>query len=194
MPLQQVSPTTLLYAFGLMFLGYVFQNLAVFPLEAALRSDASVELYSLVYLPHGLKSLVVMLTGGIGLVSVFFAQLAGGVLVYGSDVLRGAEASVLGSACFLSTLVLLNLWRGFRLLAPPFRYHDPRSNFYSVVVLGLGASFLNGTFSALYWGSGDTALAVMFVIGDTVGTVVAFAGLLILLKYFRRNLQEIVGG
>lgn len=192
--MKQVSPTTLLYAFGLMFLGYVFQNLVVFPLETVLRSDASVELYSLVYLPHGLKSLVVMLTGGIGLVSVFFAQLAGGVMIYGSDVVRGAEASVLGSICFLLTLVLLNQRRGASLLAPLFSYHDSRVNFYSAVGLGLCASLLNGTFSALYWGSGDTALAVMFVVGDTAGTVVAFAGLLILLKYFRRNLQEIVGG
>jgi hypothetical protein len=98
-------PTTLLYAFGLMFLGYVFQKLALFPLETVLRFDASVELYSLVYLPHGLKSLVVMLTGSIGLVAVFFAQVAGGVLIYGSDVVRSAEASVLVSICFLLTLV-----------------------------------------------------------------------------------------
>ena len=177
-------PTTLLYAFGLMFLGYVFQKLAVFPLETVLRFNASVELYSLVYLPHGLKSLVVMLTGSIGLVAVLFAQLAGGVLIYGSDVVRGAEASVLVSICFLLTLVLLNQRRGAPLLAPLFRYNDSRVNFYSAVGLGLGASLLNGTFSALYSASRDTGLAVMFVVGDTVGTVVAFARLLIWLKYF----------
>ena len=96
--------------------------------------------------------------------------------------------------CFLFTLVLLNLWRGSPLLLPLFRYHEPKVNFYSIVVLGLGASLLNGIFSALYWGSGDTALAVMFVVGDTVGTLVAFAGLLILLKYFWRNLRGFVGG
>jgi hypothetical protein len=153
---------------------YLLQSYFLLPIEAHLRNDPSVELYSFCYLPHGFKAIAVVLTGGQALIPMLFANIVVD-LSSGMEFARAIKAAVLGTGCFAVALITLNLLRTQPIFSSPFNSSSPSmQNLSSLLAIALISSFVNGLASSVFWGSKINEVAVMFFIGDLIGSVVVF--------------------
>jgi len=153
---------------------YLLQSYCLLPIEAHLRNDPSVELYSFCYLPHGFKAIAVVLTGGQALIPMLFANIVVD-LSSGMEFARAIKAAVLGTGCFAVTLITLNLLRTQPIFSSPFNSSSPSmQNLSALLAIALISSFVNGLTSSAFWGNGIDEIAIMFFIGDIIGTCVVF--------------------
>jgi len=153
---------------------YLLQSYCLLPIEAHLRNDPSVELYSFCYLPHGFKAIAVVLTGGQALIPMLFANIVVD-LSSGMEFARAIKAAVLGTGCFAVALITLNLLRTQPIFSSPFNSSSPSlQNLSALLAIALISSFVNGLTSSAFWGNGIDEIAIMFFIGDIIGTCVVF--------------------
>jgi len=170
---------------------YLLQSYCLLPIEAHLRNDPSVELYSFCYLPHGFKAIAVVLTGGQALVPMLFANIVVD-LSSGMEFARAIKAAVLGTGCFAVALITLNLLRTQPIFSSPFNSSSPSmQNLSALLAIALISSFVNGLTSSAFWGNGIDEIAIMFFIGDIIGTCVVFGFFHMMNKKMLTFLQQL---
>ena len=169
-------------AFIILTLAIFLQYKIVMPLEATLTNMGGTEVASLMFLPHGMKAVLVVLCGPLVLIPIFFSHLVtdlyNGMAM--SDALIAGPTNVL---TFLVPLALINYLSNNN----PFTYLTLSSTsnlslFRTVFVVAFIASLINGKIGAMrYTDAGIDFLSFRFVIGDMIGTAMLLV-LLLLLK------------
>jgi hypothetical protein len=177
---QNISSTSI-SAIIFLLLGYAIQNLGIYPMELKLRSYESVQLYSLCYIPHGFKAIVFGILGGWAVLPVIFAQTIGGTMVYEDTAYRALEGAIIGSGCFLLSLVSFNYYRNVPLFSRIVSFEFRSSNRpFNLLLFGFWATLVNAIVSNLYWGAAENYLFLKFAIGDLIGALIAISLLLML--------------
>jgi riboflavin transporter FmnP len=185
---QNISSTSI-SAIIFLLLGYVIQNLGIYPMELQLRSYESVQLYSLCYIPHGFKAIVFGILGGWAVLPVIFAQTIGGTMVYEDTAHRALEGAIIGSGCFFLSLVSFNYYRNVPLFSRIVYFEFRSSNRpFNLLLFGFWATIVNSIVSNLYWGAAENYLFLKFAIGDLIGAFIAISLLLILRQLLYQSL------
>ena len=164
-----------------LLLGYVIQNLIIYPMESWLRPYESVQLYSLCYLPHGFKAIAFGILGGWAIIPSILSQTLGGTLVYGVDTYRAIEGALVGSGCFTLSLMSFNFYRKASLFTKIISFEFSDSNrLLNILLFAFWATLVNAIVSNVYWGTAEDYLFLKFALGDVIGASVAVSILIIL--------------
>ena len=164
-----------------LLLGYVIQNLIIYPMESWLRPYESVQLYSLCYLPHGFKAIAFGILGGWAIIPTILSQTLGGTLVYGDDPYRAMEGALIGAGCFTLSLMSFNFYRKASLFTKiiSFKFSDSNRPL-NILLFAFWATLVNAIISNVYWGAAEDYLFLKFALGDVIGAFFAVSMLIIL--------------
>jgi hypothetical protein len=164
-----------------LLLGYVIQNLIIYPMESWLRPYESVQLYSLCYLPHGFKAIAFGILGGWAIIPSILSQTLGGTLVYGDDPYRAIEGALIGVGCFTLSLMSFNFYRKASLFTKIISFEFSDSNrLLNILLFAFWATLVNAIISNVYWGAAEDYLFLKFALGDVIGAFFAVSMLIIL--------------
>ena len=175
-------------AFVVLFLRFQVQTFLSYPVESLLRPDDYVNFASLVFIPHGIKIILVMLIGPIVWPVIYLAHFFSG-LIYSGDFTASLFTSGFGTFAVVVPAVLLNASLKRSIWAAPVFYRDINiSIIWTYISLSVMGSFFNSLLNAMYFGIHDLLLPYLYFSGDVFGSLVVFGILLsvvrpILLKY-----------
>ena len=173
-----------------LLLGYVIQNLIIYPVESWLRPYESVQLYSLCYLPHGFKAIAFGILGGWAIIPTILSQTLGGTLVYGDDPYRAIEGALIGAGCFTLSLISFNFYRKASLFTKIISFEFSDSNRpLNILLFAFWATLVNAIVSNVYWEATEDYLFLKFATGDMVGAFFAVSLLLILRQLIYKKLK-----
>ena len=164
-----------------LILGYLFLMVSmllqfqfIWPAEAVLLSHWSEGPASLLFLPHGIKALLIVLVGPIAVLPIALSHLTTDIVI-GVDGSRLIFSAVVSSAVMLIPMMMFNyvsqrpLFSG--VLGSGFSLTQMTRLTFSV---GLIAALLNALANAAWFSeSGITLLAFRYLTGDLLGILVA---------------------
>lgn len=154
-------------------LSFISQTYIIFPIEQYIRSDGMTSLVSLVFIPHGVKVLVVMVYGLWSLPAIFMAQIINGIMFNGAFELNTLYGAFAGTTCIGLPLVLYNLSLNRNLfLAPMFDKTFDFNVFWLFMSWAIIASFLNSLLHSLIYSFPSDNLPLYFLFGDVFGALV----------------------
>jgi len=158
----------------LLMVSMLLQFQLFWPAEAVLLSHWSEGPASLLFLPHGIKALLIVLVGPIAFLPIALAHLTTDIVI-GVDGSRIIFSAVVSSAVMLIPMMMFNyvsqrpLFAG--VLGSGFSLTQMTRLSFSV---GLIAALLNALANAAWYsGSGITLLAFRYLTGDLLGILVA---------------------
>lgn len=167
---------------ALMLLAMLFQFQVIWKIESSLLEYSPLAVASMMFVPHGIRAIAVVLSGAKAFVPIFLAHLITDLtlgLTLTAGLLSGA-ATVLAMAMPLVLLNFLSHKRAFEPLAEGNT--ENLSLFRLVIVVGAISSLVNGAIGAIRYSTSPLDMvAVKFFIGDMLG-VVLLLGLLLALK------------
>ena len=167
-----------LIAFLVLFLGFQFQTFLIYPIESLLRPDDNVNFASLVFIPHGIKIILVMLIGPVIWPVIYLAHFLSG-LIYSGDFIASIFTSGFGTFAVVVPAVLLNASLKRSIWAAPVFYRDINiSIIWTYISLSVMGSFFNSLLNAMYFGIHDPLLPYLYFSGDVFGSLVVFVILL----------------
>ncbi len=175
-------------AFLVLFFGFQIQTFLIYPIESQLRPDDYVNFASLVFIPHGMKIILVMLIGPIVWPVIYLAQILSG-LIYSGDWFNSLVSSGFGTLAVVIPAVLLNASLKRSIWAAPVFYRDINiSIIWTYISLSVMASFFNSLLHAMHFGIDDLLLPYLYFSGDVFGSLVVFV---ILLSVVRPILMKV---
>lgn len=164
----------LIFGYLILMVSMLLQFLFIWPAEAVLLSHWSEGPASLLFLPHGIKALLIVLVGPIAVVPIALAHLTTDIII-GVESGRVIFSILIGSGVMLVPMLMFNyvsqrpLFSG--VLGAGFSLTQMTRLTFSV---GLIAALLNAlTNAAWYSDSGVTLLAFRYLTGDLLGILVA---------------------
>ena len=187
---MKISDNILSYiiAFLVLFCGFQIQTFLIYPIESQLRPDDYVNFASLVFIPHGIKVILIMLIGPIVWPVIYLAHLFSG-LIYSGNFITSLFTSGFGTLAVVVPAVLLNASLKRSIWAAPVFYRDINiSIIWTYISLSVTASFFNSLLNAMYFGIRDLLLPYLYFSGDVFGSLVVFV---ILLSVVRPILMKI---
>lgn len=155
----------------------------VVPLQRILLPDTSV-LFSVLFLPHGIRVLAVWLLGWRGVLYVLPASyLMWAISVFGSGVELDPISPLISIICvYLAVFLLRRLSTGTE---DSLAISD---SWKQCVLAGFIASTLNGLSLGLLYGSGlDYTLMAGYTFGDIVGQIVLMLLLILIMRLVRTS-------
>ena len=165
-------------AFVVLFLGFQVQTFLIYPVESLLRPDGYVNFASLVFIPHGIKIILIMLIGPVIWPVIYLAQLLSG-FIYSGDFTASLFTSGFGTFAVVVPAVLLNASLKRSIWAAPVFYRDINiSIIWTYISLSVMGSFFNSLLNAMYFGINDLLLPYLYFSGDVFGSLVVFVVLL----------------
>lgn len=170
--MNQLKPLVLGYL--ILMVSMLLQFQVIWPAEAMLLSHWSEGPASLLFLPHGIKALLIVLVGPIAFLPIALAHLTTDIVI-GVDSSRLIFSAVVSSAVMLIPMMMFNYVSQRPLLSgvlgSGFSLAQMTRLTFSV---GLIAALLNAlTNAAWYSDSGITLLAFRYLTGDLLGILVA---------------------
>ena len=165
-------------AFILLTLTLMLQYKIVLPVETAITEMGGA---SLMFLPHGMKAVLVVVCGPSALLPIFFSHLITD-LYNGMTISEALMAGPINVLTFLVPLALVSyLGNSSSLTKLTLGSTSNLSLFRVVFVVAFIASLINSMFGALrYSDSGIDLMAFRFVVGDMIGTIMLLILLMIL--------------
>lgn len=164
----------LIFGYLILMVSMLLQFQFIWPAEAVLLSHWSEGPASLLFLPHGIKALLIVLVGPIAVVPIALAHLTTDIII-GVESGRVIFSILIGSGVMLVPMLMFNyvsqrpLFSG--VLGAGFSLTQMTRLTFSV---GLIAALLNAlTNAAWYSDSGVTLLAFRYLTGDLLGILVA---------------------
>lgn len=175
LPLMVVQTMLLLAAF-------LIQYQVVFPIESLFIDPASSSIVSFVFLPHGVKTILLALTGPAAIIPVFLSQLISD-LVLGHTLDYSVISSFESVIALIIPLMLLNYMTNNRTLASLRLDMDYNLSLIRIVLaLAVMQGLINSLIrSGIHEQSGLSLLSFRYLSGDIVGTILVL-GLVILLR------------
>ncbi len=175
--------------YAVLMFSMLLQFQIIWPAEAILLSHWSEGPASLLFLPHGIKALLIVLVGPIAVLPIALAHLT-------TDMLIGVDVDRIFFSAFISSVVML-------IPVLMFNYVSQRSLFSGVMgfgfslpqvgrltfSIGLIAAILNALANAAWYSdSGITLLAFRYLTGDLLGILVALLLWGLLSRFVRKSL------
>ena len=175
-------------AFLLLIIGFAIQTYIIFPIESFIRTDGFVEYASVIFIPHGLKILVLLVYGIRGLPAILIAQNLNGIMLFETINAEIFMSAMAGTFCVGLPLILHNLSFGKRYFYAPIS--EPKNSlsiFWLFCSWALISSFINSLFHSLIYGFPTTNLPWLFMIGDVSGAIVLSICSILILRFFFRG-------
>ena len=165
-------------AFFTLSIGLLVQTFVIYPLESQLRLDEYAHLASLMYIPHGIKIVLVMMLGPVVGPVIFLAQFVHATYYIG-NVLDSFWTSFFGAfAVVIPTLMLNASLKRPTFSAPVFYREIDISIIWTYASLAVISSLFNGLLHAIYFGINDLFLQYLYFCGDVSGSILVFILLL----------------
>ena len=159
--------------FTVLIASFITQTYIIFPFEKYIRADELTSLVSFVFVPHGVKILVVMIYGVWSLPAIFLAQIINGFLLSGQFEWLGIYGAFAGTACVGLPLILHNLSLNKNVFsAPMFDRTFDFNIFWLFMSWAIIASFLNSLLHSFIYGFPSNNLPLYFLFGDVFGAFV----------------------
>lgn len=166
--------------FALLSVGLVIQYEVIFPLESYLLPASAA---SFLYLPHGIKTIMVVLSGYRALLPIFAAHLLAYVL-WAVPTPSIALDALISTLVMFIPLVIWNFNRFSPLLAPlPIADESKIALFRVVLAVAFVSSLFNALLHTLLFSDESVGmLSFRFMLGDLLGTLLVLALLLLAKK------------
>ena len=161
---------------GVMCLAWFVQIRLIYPVEAAIRGEGLVDVFSLVFLPHGFKVILLSLMPVTGFLPVVFAQAMAAVYL-GTD---SSAVFVMALGLMAALACAMPIWMANLVMRRPW-YKSPLMNsqvdfnsFRFMLALVFVAALLNAIVMSLMSNATATSplpveVVVGFVAGDLIG-------------------------
>jgi hypothetical protein len=167
--------------FALLSVGLLIQYEVIFPLESYLLPASAA---SFLYIPHGIKTVMVVLSGYRALLPIFTAHLMAYVIWAVPTPSIALDALVSTLVMFIP-LVIWNFNRLAPLLAPLPIADDSKLVLFRIV---LAVAFVSSLFNALlhtllFTNESIGLLSFRFLVGDLLGTLLALTLLMLSKKH-----------
>ena len=164
---------SLLTPFLALLASFVTQTYLIFPVEKYIRADELTSLVSFVFIPHGVKILMVMIYGVWSLPAIFLAQIMNGFFLTGQFDWVGLYGAFAGTACIGLPLTLHNLSLNKNVFsAPMFDRAFDFNIFWLFMSWAIIASFLNSLLHSFIHGFPSDNLPLYFLFGDVFGAFI----------------------
>ena len=172
--------------FVLLSIGLVIQYEVIFPLESYLLPASAASIF---YIPHGIKTIMVVLSGYRALLPIFTAHLLAYV-VWAVPTPSIALDALVSTLVMFVPLVIWNFNRMTPLLAPLPIADDSKVVLFRVVLaVAFVASLFNALFHTLLFTDEPVGLlSLRFMLGDLLGTVCV----LVLLMLAKKRLVSLL--
>ena len=162
-----------LVPFAILVASFIAQTYIIFPLEKYIRADELTSMVSVVFIPHGVKILVVMIYGVWSLPAIFLAQIINGFWLSGNFEWFGLYGAFAGTACIGFPLMLHNLSLNKNAFsAPMFDSTFDFNIFWLFMSWAIIASFLNSLLHSFIYGFPSNNLPLYFLFGDIFGAFI----------------------
>ena len=161
---------------GVMCLAWFVQIRLIYPVEAAIRGEGLVDVFSLVFLPHGFKVILLSLMPVTGFLPVVFAQAMAAIYL-GTD---SSAVFVMALGLMAALACAMPIWMANLVMRRPW-YKSPLMNsqvdfnsFRFMLALVFVAALLNAIVMSLMSNATATSplpveVVVGFVAGDLIG-------------------------
>lgn len=169
-------------AFISLLIGFQIQTFLIYPFESQLRPDDYAAYASLVFIPHGIKIILVMVLGPIIWPVIYLAHLISGY-IYSANLWNALLTGGFGTLAVILPILMLNASLKRSIWAAPVFYRDlDISIIWTYISLSVMASFFNSLLQAMYFGIDDIILPYLYFSGDVCGSVVVFLLLLLVIR------------
>lgn len=165
-----------------MLLAMLFQFQVVWKIESSLLEYSTVAVASMMFVPHGIRAIAVVLSGAKAFVPIFLAHLITD-LTLGLTLTAGLLSGAATVAAMAMPLVLLNFLSHKRAFEPLAEGNTENlSLFRLVIVVGAISSLVNGAIGAIRYSTSPLDMvAFKYFVGDMLG-VVLLLGILLAIK------------
>ncbi len=173
---------------ALMLTALLIQFQIIWKIESSLLEYSPLAVASLMFIPHGIRAIAVVLGGASALAPIFLAHLIAD-LAMGLSVTAGVISGVATAVAMAVPLVLINYLSHKPAFSPlALGKTENLSLFRLVIVVGAISSLVNGAIGAVRYSTSPLDLvALKYFIGDMLGVIVV----LLLLLAVKRRLMEI---
>lgn len=163
----------------LLLLAMLVQFQVIWQLESSLMDYSPVAVVSLMFLPHGIRSIAIVLSGAKALIPIFLTHLITDLLL-GLGMVAGLISGAVTVVAMILPLVLLNFLSHKQAFEPLAQGSTENlSLFRLVIVVGAISSVANGAIGAIrYSTSPMDMVALKFFVGDMLGVAVTLVILL----------------
>jgi len=164
---------------ALMLIALVFQFQVIWKLESSLLEYGPVAVASLMFVPHGIRSIAIVLSGAKALLPIFVAHLITD-LALGLSLVAGVLSGAVSLVAMALPLILINFLSHKRSYEPLAQGNTENlSLFRLVIVVGAISSLANGAISAIRYSTSPLDMvAVKYFVGDMMGVAVVLMILL----------------
>ena len=182
------------FVFSILIIAFLIQFQLIWPAESYLLENLDVGSVSLLFIPHGIKAISVVIGGLPALFAIALAHFATDMFL-SLPIERALWSAFSGSIVMLLPLLVFNFLMGRQLLSSISLNDDYRLSMVRLVIaVALVSSMLNGLLNAVYHeGDGVSLLAFRYVLGDMLGTLLALAILMIFRKSVLRYVSRKAG-
>ena len=181
--------------FFLMIGAFIFQNYVIFPIESRLFDPATVQIASIIFIPHGFKVIFATLYGRVAILPILVAQSIG-IYAYTLNAEFAISFGVIAVlAVYIPVALVSYLERG------GVDRDEGLSSVGITLILGrkvlvvaLMSSLLNSYFASLLNGVvPQSQIWLRFLAGDMIGTAVVLALVFLLRKRIQKFLVKRTG-
>jgi len=178
---------------GVMCLAWFVQIRLIYPVEAAIRGEGLVDVFSLVFLPHGFKVILLSLMPVTGFLPVVFAQAMAAVYL-GTD---SSAVFVMALGLMAALACAMPIWMANLVMRRPW-YKSPLTNsqvdfnsFRFPLALLFVAALLNAiVISLMSTATATSPLPIEVVVGFVAGDLIGGCFVLICFAFLGNRLLE----
>jgi hypothetical protein len=163
-----------------MMISLLIQFQVIWKIESSLLEYSPLAVASLMFIPHGIRAIAVVLSGASALAPIFLAHLITDLAI-GLSLTAGAISGAATVLAMVVPLVLINYLSHKPALSPlAVGNTENLSLFRLVIVAGAISSLVNGAIGAARFSTSPLDLvALKYFIGDMLGVVVVLLLLLV---------------
>jgi len=164
----------------LMLIALLIQFQVIWKIESSLLEYSPLAVASLMFIPHGIRAIAVVLSGASALAPIFLAHLITDLAI-GLSLTAGVISGAAAALAMVVPLVLINYLSHKPALVPlAVGNTENLSLFRLVIVVGAISSLVNGAIGAVRYSTSPLDLvALKYFIGDMLGVIVVLLLLLV---------------
>lgn len=155
---------------AILLLSMLVQFQVIWKIESSLLEYGPFAMASLMFLPHGVRAIAIVLSGAKAFIPIFLTHLITDLAI-GLTLTTGIISGAVTVVAMALPLVLINFLSQKRIFEPLARGNTENlSLFRLVVVIGAISSLFNGAIGAIRWSTSPVEMvALKYFAGDMLG-------------------------
>jgi len=172
-----------IFLLALLLISMLFQFQVIWKIESSLMEYTPLAVASLMFVPHGIRAIAIVLSGAKAFVPIFLTHLITDLLI-GLTLTAGLLSGVATVIAMATPLLLINFLSHKKPFEPLAQGSTENlSLFRLVIVVGAISSLVNGAIGSIRYSTSPLDLvAVKYFVGDLMGVLLILAILLGLKK------------